>query len=93
VLGAAGNIEHRVANHAGQHAAHQGAGVACTVNVAVVQHGVTPAANLAGRGRFGLGQDGHDLAAEATEQAPRSVGVDGVFHDIVVDQKVARPAR
>ena len=91
MLGAAGDVEQGVADHAGQHAAHQGAGVARRVDVTVVQHGMAPAANLARRRCFGLGEDGHDLAAQAAEHAPGSVGVDGVLHDVVVDQKVADP--
>ena len=39
MLGAAGGVEHRVADHAGQDTAYQGAGVARGVDVAVVQHG------------------------------------------------------
>ena len=45
VLGAAGDVEHGVADHAGQYAAHQGAGVARRVDVAVVEHGVAAAAD------------------------------------------------
>ena len=51
VLGAAGDVEHGVADHAGQHAADQGAGVAGRMDVAVVEHGVAPAADLARSGR------------------------------------------
>src|SRR3981081_1155503 len=77
VLGAAGDVEHCVADDAGQDAAHQRAGMARRLGVVVVQHGVTPAAVFTGRRCFGLGEDGHDLAAQATEHAPRGVGVDG----------------
>src|SRR5258707_15279870 len=64
VLGAAGDVEHCVADHAGQHAAHQRAGVARRMDVAIVEHGMAPAANLARRRCFGLGEAGHDLAAQ-----------------------------
>ncbi len=52
VLGAAGDVEHRVADHAGQDTAYQGAGVARGVDVAVVQHGVAPAAAAQNTRRF-----------------------------------------
>ena len=55
VLGAPGDIEQSVADHAGQHTAHQGAGVAGRMDVAVVEHGVPTAANFARGRRLGLG--------------------------------------
>src|SRR5258707_14137754 len=58
VLGAAGDVEQRVADDAGQDAAHQRAGVACSVNFAVVPPSVTPAPDLARGARLGLGEAG-----------------------------------
>src|SRR5260370_18529073 len=55
VLGAAGDVEQRVADDAGQDASHQRAGVARRVEVAAVHHGVTPAADLAGGRRLAPG--------------------------------------
>ena len=79
MLGAARHIEQRVAHYPGQHAAHQGTGVARRMDVAVVEHGVAEAADLAGRCGLGLGENGNGLTAETGQHTAGGVGVDGVL--------------
>ncbi len=104
MLGAAGDVDFRVADEAGERAGDEGARVAGGGDVAVVEHRVAEAAQFPVRARLGLGEQRDDarplirrqLALGASgpssrKSPPHRIDVDGVAHHAMVEFATVRP--